>query len=145
MKFPDEWQVVSKFNSLDTATTLYDYVVGLMENESEPFSLKFISTKGLPKVVPKESTAKLISDLGMTGRLVVSFMWEDKASPSARSGDIVKAKFREVAQQIEVKEVESGTVEDKPNLGWGRLGEGKSQGDGKSTGAMRLLNKLRKK
>lgn len=145
VRFPDEWQVVSKFNSLDTAITLYDFVIGLMENESEPFFLKFMSAKGLPKVVPKGSTAKLISDLGMTGRLVVNFVWEDGATPDARSGNVVKEKFRDAAQEIEVKEVESGTVEDKPNLGWGRLGEGKSQGDAKSTGAMKLLNKLRKK
>ena len=144
MRFPDEMQVVSKFNGLDTATTLYDYVIGLMENESEPFFLKFMSAKG-QTVVPKGSTAKLISDLGMTGRLMVNFLWENGATPEARSGNIIKAKFRDVAQEIEVKEVESGTVEDKPNLGWGRLGEGKSQGDAKSTGAMKLLNKLRKK
>ena len=145
MRFPDEMQVVSKFNGLDTATTLYDYVIGLMENSSEPFFLKFTTAKGTPKVVPKGSTAKLISDLGMTGRLMVYFVWEDGATPDARSSNIIKAKYRQVAQEIEVKEVESGTVEDKPNLGWGRLGEGKSQGDGKSTGAMKLLNKLRKK
>ena len=80
----------------------------------------------------------------MVGRVLITFVWEEKASIDARSGNIVKARFRAAAQDIEVTEVEGGTVEDKPNLGWGRLGEGKSQGDGKSTGAMKLLNKLRK-
>ena len=144
IRFPDQFQVVSKFNSLDTASTLYDYVIDLMEHESEPFVLKFSSTKG-PKVVPKDSTVKLISDLGMIGRVLVTLVWDEGVSMHARSGNIVKARFRAAAQDIEVKEVEGGTVEDKPNLGWGRLGEGRSQGDGKPTGAMKLLNKLRKK
>ena len=144
MRFPDQVQVVATFNKLDTPSTLYDHVRGLMEDESEPFTLKYTSTKG-PQLVPKNSTGRLISDLGMVGRVLVTVIWDEGASMAARSGNVVKARFREAAQEIEVKEVEGATVEDNPNLGWGRLGEAKSAGNGKSTGAMKLLNKLRKK
>ena len=143
VRFPDQLSVVAKFDNIDTSATLYDHVKGLMEHGSEPFSLSFPGPKGT-QLVPKDRTVKLISDLGMVGRVLVTVIWDEGASMNARAGPIVKAKFRENAQNIEVKEVE-GTVEDKPNLGWGRLGEGKSQGDGKSKGAMKLLNKLRKK
>ena len=143
VRFPDQLAVVAKFHNIDTSATLYDHVKGLMEHGSEPFSLSFPGPKGT-QLVPKDRTVKLISDLGMVGRVLVTVIWDEGASMNARAGPIVKAKFRENAQNIEVKEVE-GTVEDKPNLGWGRLGEGKSQGDGKSKGAMKLLNKLRKK
>lgn len=143
VRFPDQIQVAAKFNNIDTSATLYDHVEGLMEHGSEPFSLRFTSSKGA-QLVPKDSTVKLISDLGMVGRVLVTVIWDEGASMDARAGPIVKAKFRENAQTIEVKEVE-GIVEDKPNLGWGRLGEGKSQGEGKTNSAKKLLEKLRKK
>lgn len=143
MRFPNQMQVVAKFNNLDTSAALYDHVKGLMDHEGEPFSLKYSSSKG-PQLVPKESSARLISDLGMVGRVLVTVIWDEGASIEARNGFIVKARFREAAQEIEVKEI-VGTVEDKPNLGWGRLGEGKSQGVGKSNGPMKFLKGLRKK
>ena len=143
VRFPDQWTSVAKFHDIDTSATLYDHVKGLMEHGSEPFSLKFTSAKG-PRLVPKDNTVRLISDLGMVGRVLVTVIWDEGASMNARADPILKAKFHEDAQNIVVKEIE-GTVEDKPNLGWGRLGEGKSQGDGKSNSAKKLLDKLRKK
>ena len=113
-----------------------------MDHEDEPFSLKYSSPKG-PQLVPQDSTVRLISGLGMVGRVLVTVMWGEGASIEARTGFIIKAEFRKNAQEIEVKEIE-GTVEDRPNLGWGRLGEGRSQGDGKSSGRMKFLKGLRK-
>ncbi|KAL8784581.1 MAG: hypothetical protein Q9195_008982 [Heterodermia aff. obscurata] len=143
VRFPDQSSVSAKFDNTDTSATLYDHVKGLMEHGSEPFSLRFTTPKGA-QLVPKDSTVKLISDLGMVGRVLVTVIWDEGANMNARAGPILKAKFRENAQNLEVKEVE-GTVEDRPNLGWGRLGEGRSQGDGKSNSAKKLLSKLRKK
>lgn len=143
VRFPNQMQVVAKFDNLDTSTILYDYVKGLMEHENDPFSLKFTSAEGT-QIVPKDSTVRLISDLGMVGRVLVTLVWDEGASMEARGGANLKTRFREAAQEIEVREVED-TVEDTANIGWGRLGEGKSRGDGKSINAMKLLNKLAKK
>lgn len=105
VRFPDQIQVVSKFSNLDTSTSLYDFVRGCLENEDEPFLLNFTGPRG-PQPIPKEGTAvRLIAGLGMTGRVLVNFIWEDGASAEARMGKVLKDRFREKAKEIEVKDV----------------------------------------
>lgn len=107
VRFPDQMQVVSKFSNQDTSTSLYDFVRGCLENEDEPFLLNFTGPRG-PQPIPKEgSVVRLIAGLGMTGRVLVNFMWEEGASVEARVGKVLKDKFREKAKEIEVKNVVS--------------------------------------
>lgn len=105
VRFPDQMQVVSKFSNLDTSASLYDFVRGCLVNEDEPFLLNFTGPRG-PQLIPKEGTAvRLIAGLGMTGRVLVNFIWEDGASVEARVGNVLKDRFREKAKAIEVKDL----------------------------------------
>ena len=145
IRFPNQVQVAAKFTNLDTSITLYDFVKGLMEHEGEPFSLKFTSAKGLT-IVPKGSSKRLITDLGMTGRVLITVVWDEGASIQARNGNIVKAEFRKVEQPIEIPEARDDIVEDTPSRGWGRLGEGKISGNRKAEGLMnKILGKTKKR
>ncbi|KAL9614767.1 MAG: hypothetical protein Q9167_000758 [Letrouitia subvulpina] len=104
VRFPDQWSAVSEFINSETARSLYDFVRGLLDEESEPFLLTFTSAKG-PKTVPRNSTDKLISDIGMTGKTLVNFQWDQNASLGARTSPVLKAKYGQWAKEIEVKEV----------------------------------------
>lgn len=139
IRFPDQTQVISTFSNTDTAITLYDFVKGLLENEDEPFLLNFASMKG-PKVVPKEEAVKLISGLGMTGRVLVNFIWDERATVEARAGKVLKAEFREKAREIEIKNVEAIEVEDQRDKNSQVLGkDGGDEGKGKSKGIPKWL------
>lgn len=112
VRFPDQMQVVSKFSNLDTSTSLYGFVRGCLENEDQPFLLNFTGPRG-PQPIPKKGTVvRLIAGLGMTGRVLVNFFWEEGASVEARMGKVLKDRFREKAKEIEVKDV---VVEDDDN------------------------------
>ena len=111
VRFPDQMQAVSKFSNMDTANTLYDFVRGLMVRDNEPFSLRFSASRG-PKSVPSglEGSVKLISDLGLVGRVLVNVVWEEGASVEARSSNVLKEQYRQTAQEIQVKEIEGISV-----------------------------------
>ena len=120
LRFPDQTQVVGKFSNEDTATTLYAFTRTFMESESESFVLTYSSGKG-PKVVPRDGKEKLIGQLGMTGKLLVIFSWDEKASPQARLGRIVKLEHSQQAKPLEVAEPEGVDAQEgdyaKPTLG----------------------------
>ena len=131
VRFPDQTQVVSKFSNVDTAGSLYDFVRGLLENENEPFSLSFSAARG-PRVVPKESKDKLIGGLGMIGRVLVNFNWDEGASAPARLESAVKEQWRQKAREIEVREPESsGGVEEMEVVSEGK---GKEKAEAKEKG-----------
>ena len=128
VRFPDQMQVISTFTNLDTSTTLYAFVRGLMDKENEPFSLNFSSAQG-PRHVPKEGNVRLIADLNMAGRVLVNVAWGDGASERAREGSVLKAEFQKQAKQIEVKEAEGVEVEEQ--VGDIVEGKGKQKDEGR--------------
>ena len=114
VRFPDQMQAISMFSNQDTADTLYEFVKSLMVRENEPFSLRFTAANG-PKSIPTgpQGDVKLVSGLGMLGRVLVNVVWEEGASLQARSAPVLKDKYRENAQEIAVKQVEATTFEEK--------------------------------
>ncbi|KAI4209081.1 MAG: hypothetical protein LQ351_007946 [Letrouitia transgressa] len=104
IRFPDQWSAVREFTSSETARSLYDFVRGLLDKDSEPFLLSFTSAKG-PKTVPYNSTEKLISDIGMTGKTLVNFQWDLNASSGAKTSPVLQDKYSQRAKEIEVKEI----------------------------------------
>ena len=114
IRFPDQMQAVSKFSSTDTANTLYDFVKHLMIGENEPFTLRFSAATG-PKIIPSGSQGdvKLVTGLGMVGRVLVNVVWEEGASLEARAAPVLKEQYREKAREIEVQQVEETVAEEK--------------------------------
>ncbi|KAL9099946.1 MAG: hypothetical protein Q9163_004628 [Psora crenata] len=112
VRFPDQMQAVAKFTSADTAKALYDFVRSLMIRENEPFSLRFSAASG-PKIVPREpqDDVKLISGLGMAGRVLVNVVWENGASTEARRSNVLKEQYRQKAQEIVVEQIDTITAD----------------------------------
>ena len=112
IRFPDRLEALATFSRADTAKTLYDEVRRMLAHESEPFLLKFAAAGG-PKTIPKDGTENLIGKLGMTRNTLVNLVWEDGASPEARSGISMKAELRQKAKPIEVKDVAGLDIADE--------------------------------
>lgn len=111
VRFPDEIQVAATFTDKDTIATLYDHVRGLMQQPAEPFMLAFRTRSG-PKVLRQGSHECLIGDLGMTGRMLVTFSWEQSANADTRMSPTLKEEYRLKAQPMQVQQPEHAVSED---------------------------------
>lgn len=112
IRLPDQWRVEADFSDADTAQDLYDFAAGLLVHEGAPFILKFQSAKGQEEV-PRDNKKRLIADVGMVGRLLVNFLWDIGASVEARRSPILKAKYVEMAKELEVPEIQAQGVEEE--------------------------------
>jgi len=138
VRYPDQTQVVSKFTALDTAKTLYDFVRGLLESQGQPFLLSS-SAVGGPRVVPRDGKERLVADLGMQGRVLVNFAWDENATMEARSGPVLKGEFREKAREIQVKEIEGVDVVERPTTDKGKERAADGGRDGRKGGVPKWL------
>ena len=149
IRFPDQRQVISKFSDADTGSNLYSFVKGLLERENEPFILKFSAARG-PKTVPNDAETKLISELAMTGKVLVNFIWDEGASVEARGGPVLKDKYQSQAREIQNPEIRE-PADQKENKSPGSVlgldsslqtaGEGKAKGIGKVPKWLKLPGK----
>lgn len=138
VRFPDQMQVISTFSDLDTSTTIYNFVKGLMEKENEPFSLNFSSAQG-PRSVPKEGNVRLVGDLGMVGRVLINVVWDPGASSEVRGASVLKPEFHNKAKEIEIKEIIGDEVEEKANEMVDGKGKQKDEGRERKGGVPRWL------
>ena len=110
IRYPDQTQVVSTFTSTDTVTVLYSFVQSMLQYPEQPFLLSYPSVKGPKMIAPEERNVRLIQDLGFSGRMLINFKWDEKASSEARSGPVLQGRFVAAARQIQVEEVKSEPV-----------------------------------
>lgn len=91
IRFPDQSAVSSKFNQQDTAISLHTFVRDclLAKFRNEPFVLRSPGVRDKDGGLIKENDKKLILNLGLKGRVLVVFSWDDKASPLARASKVV--------------------------------------------------------
>ncbi|KAF7160596.1 hypothetical protein CNMCM5623_006217 [Aspergillus felis] len=115
VRLPDQSQIVSKFGQQDTGATLYGFVRSCLSEQfaGERFILTSFSTgppgsgaKKIQNIVPDTNQAFLIKDLGMIGRVLVTFSWDASAPPAAQSSkaSLLKPELRNQAQEIKVEQ-----------------------------------------
>jgi tether containing UBX domain for GLUT4 len=108
IRFPDESAISARFSQADTGASLYKSVRECLDQKwvNEPFILRQPGIRGKGEVVPDDEK-KLIQGLGLKGRVLVIFGWDDKsASIEARSEKrVLKASLRQQARPIEVQEI----------------------------------------
>ena len=109
IRFPDETSISMKFDQNDTGASLYAAVRECLSERllGEPFVLRNAGVRGKEGVVPAVEGRKLIQGLGLKGRVMVVFEWDDeKASLEARMEKrVLRASLRERARPIKVEEV----------------------------------------
>jgi tether containing UBX domain for GLUT4 len=82
---------------------------------------------GGPRVVPRDGKERLVADLGMQGRVLVNFAWDENATMEARSGPVLKGSFgrkRGDSLRREGVDVVRGRrlIKEGEGGGWGRDG-----------------------
>lgn len=109
IRFPDQTMVDTQFTNLDTAATLYECIRALLRHEDAPFLLTYTNPKGRRETIAKASneaptnnTQRLIADLGMDGRTLITLIWEEGASKEVRKDPSLKAEYAEKAKEIQV-------------------------------------------
>ena len=132
VRFPDQTQVVCTFSSADTADELYYFVQNLLETPTEDFSLNFRADEGV-KQVPRNSKQKLIKDLGIRGRMMLNFVWNESVDVTDRAlKGKLKPEYMVQAKEHEIKEVEG--MEVKGEGGGESAGSGPAKQKGKEKG-----------
>ncbi|MCJ1399700.1 hypothetical protein MMC11_002902 [Xylographa trunciseda] len=133
VRFPDQMQVSEVFSNVSTVTDLYAFVRKVMLYENEPFTLITSSGKG-PVPVPKNGQQRLIGQLGMTGRILVTLNWDEEASSQARLAASMKPEIAAQAREMVPPKIEDEEVEEKPIESSTVKGKEKEGGKTKSSG-----------
>jgi tether containing UBX domain for GLUT4 len=153
IRFPDESAISAHFSQADTGASLYKSVRECLDEKwvNEPFILRQPGIRGKGEVVPDDEK-KLIQGLGLKGRVLVIFGWDDKsASIEARSEKrVLKASLRQQARPIEVQEIIGADDDGDRGIRVSTLkemaGESKEEDKGKRKGGMpKWLKGLSKK
>lgn len=115
VRLPDQSQIVSGFGRQDTGATLYGFVRSCLAEQfaSEKFILTSFpagppgsAAKKIQSIIPDTDQTFLIKDLGMIGRVLVTFSWDASASPAARSSreSVLKPELRNQAKELKVEQ-----------------------------------------
>ncbi|KIW94615.1 uncharacterized protein Z519_04591 [Cladophialophora bantiana CBS 173.52] len=151
IRFPDQSAVSARFEPADTAADLYNFVRECLEEKyrSEAFMLRNPGIRGKNEVIPDDTEKKLIKDLQLKGRVLVTFQWDDhRASIQARSvKSVLKVELREQAQEVKVQDLATVDVEgdEEPgirvNVGVKETSEGAGEGKKKLPKWLKGLSK----
>lgn len=112
IRMPDQSALSAKFGQTDAGAELYRFVRECLEEKwrSEAFLLRSLGVKSDSKqsVVPDDEKKLLIRDLGLRGRVLLVFGWDDvKARVEARmEKNVLREDLRRQAQEFKVQEVQ---------------------------------------
>ena len=112
IRMPDQSALSAKFGQADAGADLYGFVRECLEEKwrSEAFLLRNLGVKSDSKqsIVPDDKKKLLIRDLGLRGRVLLVFGWDDlKASVEARmEKNVLREDLRRQAQEFKVQEVQ---------------------------------------
>jgi tether containing UBX domain for GLUT4 len=138
IRFPDQSSIVLNFNATDTGASLYTDARDAIVFKGEPFSLVWSSHKG-PQTVPDSAKITLINGLGFSERMLVNFIWGDKASDAARKETVLTAELASKAQELRIQEVAAVAVEDDKMATEPKPSGKEKEGGGKNKGIPKWL------
>ncbi len=116
IRFPDQSSAVSTFGQEDTGAGLYAFVRDDCLDErwkGEKFLLSYSASKGWA-VVPDDPSKRLIQHLGLKGRVLVNFKWDENGGASMSAlgtKDVLKRERRQEAQVLKPPEIPAAAVE----------------------------------
>lgn len=110
IRFPDQSSAVSTFTQTDTGTELYAFVRDDCLDErwrSDKFVLSFSGSKGRA-IIPDDPRKRLIQHLGLKGRVLVNFKWDETGGASMAAlgtKDVLKGERKQEAQALKPLEL----------------------------------------
>lgn len=118
IRFPDQSSAVSTFGQADTGSELYAFVRNDCLDErwkGEKFVLSYSGSKGWA-VVPDDTGKRLIQHLGLKGRVLVNFKWDESGGASLAAlgtKDVLKQERKQEAQALRPPEVLAMPVDEE--------------------------------
>ncbi|ERF70996.1 hypothetical protein EPUS_03275 [Endocarpon pusillum Z07020] len=116
IRFPDQSSAVSTFGQDDTGAGLYTFVRDDCLDErwkGEKFLLSYSANKGWV-FVPDDPNKRLIRHLGLKGRVLVNFKWDENGGASMAAlatKDVLKGERKKEAQVLKAPEIPATAVE----------------------------------
>ena len=150
VRLPDQSQVQSKFTKDDEASSLYAFVRNLIDNEDQPFTLRYTGEKGT-QIIIKDGQQLLTKDLMFQGRVLVSFLWNDTVPLEIRQKSILKPTYQEQAKNIKVEAPQSiqkpidGEAQDQGKIASSNSVSEENRNQSKEQRMKRFLGKLTRK
>lgn len=106
VRFPDESSITTHFTRTDTGATLHSSIRECLDERlvAEPFVLRQPGIRGMGENVPDNAQRRLIQDLGLKGRVLVIFGWDEAgASPETKAEkQVLKESLRQRAVPLSV-------------------------------------------
>lgn len=104
VRFPDQMMVDLTMSDTDTVATLYSTVRDMLDQPQQPFELKSaVGPKGRTETLDSTSNSRLIADIGMMGRVLVTMAWDATVDAVARRKEVLKPELRGQAKKLEVQ------------------------------------------
>jgi len=144
VRFPDQSSAVSTFGQQDTGAELYAFVRDDCLDErwrAENFSLSYSATKGWA-VVPDDPNRRLIQHLGLKGRVLVNFKWDEMGGASMAAlgtKDVLKRERKQEAQALKLPVVPATLAEEDEQGVKVDVGKEEESGEKKKKGAPKWL------
>ena len=104
IRFPDMMMVEWRASQSDTSESLYTKVREMLDDPSLKFRLQIAGFKMQPLVFDPSGQQKLIKDLGIRDRSLITFVWDDSVPKETRDKPLLKQALRTQAKALEVKE-----------------------------------------
>jgi tether containing UBX domain for GLUT4 len=95
-----EWRALQS----DTSESLYTKVKEMLDDPSLGFRLQITQFQMKPLIFDPTSQQRLIKNLGIRDRSLITFVWDDSVSKEIRDRPLLKQALRRQAKELEVKE-----------------------------------------
>lgn len=151
IRLPDQSAISARFGQGDSGADLYRFVRECLDEQwrGEGFVLRNPGIRGKGEVVQDDERKRLIKDLGLKGRVLVVFGWDDEnASVDARgTKEILREEMRNQAKEIKVEDVlaQGDDKDEGVKINIGKASAIAEDDKGKKKGMPKWLNKLSKK
>jgi tether containing UBX domain for GLUT4 len=104
IRFPDMMMVEWRASQSDTSESLYTKVKEMLDDPSLKFRLQITQFQMKPLIFDSTSQQRLIKDLGIRDRSLITFVWDDSVAKEVRDRPLLKQTLRKQAKELEVKE-----------------------------------------
>ncbi|KAK3077743.1 hypothetical protein LTS18_009431, partial [Coniosporium uncinatum] len=135
VRLPDGSAAESTFARSETAADVYTWAEGLLASKDAEFRLQYLGDNGRPATLSR-GNERLVDDLRMQGKVLITFAWEDTAPASVRTKPVLAEEWSGKAVKMQVsepeREPEKKEGEEKGKGGILGLGKKKEGGGGGS-------------
>lgn len=142
IRYPDQCSIETTIYASETGKDLYDRVRSTLARPQEPVELRY----NAGQTMPDDGNKRLVQDLGLRGKVLVTVVWGKAASEEARRNACLRPELVQRAQDLRVempKVAEAGEAAGNVEPGKGKAtGSGKGGASGK--GRAELEGKLKK-